>query len=363
MTVNLSKYCKFGASSLLVATLSSSLLLASHDVIASSYFDSPFLVVGSDDYYLSYSLFVIFTFIVTFLSTKKILSYEFGKKIKMFDKDQTEGLVSSFKKMVDSIEGRDSSLKEQKEHAEKANVAKNDFLISVSHELRTPMHAILSISEMGQKRADKLPPAKIKEYFSRIENSAERLMILIDNILDLAKLESGQENFDFKSNNIESCIKGAMKDVSQLAEDKNVQIDLKIDAGQEVVVCDYNKIAQVVINLLSNAIRFSDVDMSISVNVSKGDFKNAEGRWQSGAVISVKDQGLGIAKEDADVIFNKFIQGNNSKETVGGSGVGLAICKEIVSAHNGKIWASKECEQGAEVIFTINNNLKETKEI
>ncbi|MDX1353108.1 MAG: PAS domain S-box protein, partial [Thiomicrorhabdus sp.] len=234
-----------------------------------------------------------------------------------------------------------------REEAVAASQAKSEFLAKMSHDIRTPLHGILSYAQMGQSRISNLTEDKLKRYFENIQLSGERLMGLLNDLLDSAKLESGLMQFDFQYQSIEPIIERCLLEQRLILEKKGVKVVLKyIDF---MAYFDSHRIAQVVSNLLSNAIRYSPMNSSIVISVD-----TINGEW---LVFSIQDSGKGVKENELETIFNQFVQSEDKTQNSEGSGLGLTICKEIIQAHNGRIWAenwlSKHRVQGANFRFTL----------
>ncbi len=271
------------------------------------------------------------------------------------EEQQTLLLINNFQKIIEKIEYRDKVLIKERNYAKQANKAKSDFLVKMSHELRTPMHAILNFAEMGREETRQKEFEKLNLYFSRIEESGERLLRLINNLLDLTKLESGQVDFKFTENNIIECINYVHKELSSLMTKKGITLNVINTSQKNIFLFDKDTIIRVIINLLSNAIKFSPENSDITIRVSTVDIKKE--RKYSYLQVSVEDKGSGIKEEELEIIFHKFIQGTTQSGKDIGSGLGLAICKEIITAHKGKIWADNLQGEGAKINFIISEQL------
>ena len=234
-----------------------------------------------------------------------------------------------------------------REHAVAANKAKSEFLAKMSHDIRTPLHGILSYAQMGEARFASVAPEKIKRYFENIDASAQRLMSLLNDVLDSAKLESGLMSFDFKYQNLEPIIEACIAEQTPLIQEKNIQLEFKqLDYMASV---DSKRIAQVVSNLLNNAIRYTPEGEKIQISIDQIDSKSI--------LFSIQDSGKGIQPSEFESIFDKFIQSQQESQNTGGTGLGLAISKEIIETHQGRIWAenwlSNNKIQGAVFKFTL----------
>jgi len=247
------------------------------------------------------------------------------------------------------LKERTIELQEAKKMAEAANNSKSTFLSNISHELRTPMHGILSFASFGIKKHATANPDKILDYFQKIRQSGETLLTLLNDLLDLAKLESGKITFKFKPANLNSLIDTVRGEYSSLALQHNLTIQYKHLEANKKITLDTEKIKQVLRNLLNNAIKFSPEGGSIDVVSSR----NADS-----IVVSVRDQGAGIPENELESIFDKFVQSSKNKTSAGGTGLGLPICREIMTAHKGRIWAENNPDKGANLSFEIPLSLE-----
>jgi signal transduction histidine kinase len=211
-----------------------------------------------------------------------------------------------------------------------AQRAKSEFLANMSHELRTPMHSILSFSQLGLKKLETADKAKILKYFNRIQTSGDRLLILLNDLLDLSKLEAGHMDLKIKTANLQLTLESCLNEQELQIADKNLQITTSIKGD---CVGDFDKVrmGQVITNLLSNAIKFTPDGKSISIAITTDKSPTL--------CFSIEDEGVGIPEDELEEVFDKFIQSSKTKTSAGGTGLGLSICKEIISSHHGKIWA------------------------
>ena len=263
-------------------------------------------------------------------------------------KQAVDALREMHHKLENKVKQRTAELKKAKEEAESANQAKSDFLANISHELRTPMHGILSYAQFGTQRIDKASKEKFFDYFSEITNSGERLMVLLNDLLDLAKLEAGKMRYVIEENDIGAQIDTAISGLSAMSREKNLQVLGPVLSGCEKLQFDRDRIAQVLRNLLSNAIKFSNSGGEIRFET--GEIKESGGLYLQ---VTVADQGVGIPEEELGTVFDKFIQSSKTKTGAGGTGLGLAICKQIIEYHGGRIWAENNREGGANFSFIL----------
>ena len=241
--------------------------------------------------------------------------------------------------------------------AERANQAKTDFLANMSHELRTPMHSILSFAAMGEEKIETADREKLHLCFSRVQESGERLLTLLDALLDLAKLEAGRMEFNLEGHDLQVVVEAAITEFSELAQKKSLSLKMippDVETGAQF---DRDKLLQVMFNLLSNAIKFTPEGKEIQVSFASAALP--VGRKRSGAgetpavAVSVVDHGVGIPEEELTQVFDKFIQSSKTKTGGGGTGLGLAICKEIIEGHGGAIRAENNPQGGAVFTFVI----------
>ena len=252
---------------------------------------------------------------------------------------------------------RTEELKAAKELAEQANQFKSEFLANISHELRTPMHAILSFAAMGMEKVGSAPKEKLHRYFSHISESGLRLLTLLNDLLDLSKLEAVKIKFEQQESDLNKLAHMAVSEFIGLAQDKSLTLEVITPTVDTVATCDADKILQVVQNLLSNAIKFSPEGKKISISFGKSELVVGKRHTDTTTVpavsLSVSDEGVGIPAHEHELVFDKFIQSSKTKTGAGGTGLGLAICKEIVEGHKGTIRVENNPEGGAVFTFII----------
>jgi len=272
-------------------------------------------------------------------------------------KNQLENLVADLQNEVSKHKQTEIDLLAAKKAADVANETKSEFLANISHELRTPMHSILSYSKFGWDKIQTAPKDKQLHYFKQINRSGHRLMVLLNDLLDLSKLESGQFEYHMKLENIQGLVESSVAEFQSPLTEQGITVEIEKPAFTTSVECDAYKIEQVMRNLISNAIKFSPPHKQISVSftqtqVSAG--RRATDDVQTpGIQVSVKDQGVGIPDDELESIFDKFIQSSKTKTGAGGTGLGLAICFEIIKFHQGSIWAENNPRGGTIISFKL----------
>jgi signal transduction histidine kinase len=251
-----------------------------------------------------------------------------------------------------------TEMEQAKEAAEAANQAKSAFLANVSHELRTPLTSVLGFAKIIQKRLeDRIFPlvqtenAKTQRAMRQVEGNiniiiaeAQRLTTMINDVLDLAKIEAGKVEWHMQLVNVDEVIERAIAATTVLLQHKRLKLIKDVEEGLPEIVGDQDKLIQAVINLISNAVKFTDQG-SVTCRVRQ---------IEAEIILSVIDTGRGIAEADLPRIFQKFTQaGNTVTDKPQGTGLGLPICKEIVEHHGGRIWVKSEPGQGSSFSFTL----------
>jgi len=242
--------------------------------------------------------------------------------------------------------------------AEEADAAKSSFLSTVSHELRTPLTSVLGFAKIIRRRLEerlfplisdedrKVQQAKrqVIENLDVVVSEGERLTKLIDDVLDLAKIEAGKFTWNMGTVSVSEVIERAIAATASLFETKKLTLVRDIDPELPTVDGDLDRLIQVVINLISNAVKFTDSGaIACSAHLQGGNI-----------VVGVTDSGIGIAPGDQQKVFEKFKQvGDTLTDKPKGTGLGLPICKEIVEYHGGRIWVESEPGQGSTFSFTL----------
>lgn len=234
----------------------------------------------------------------------------------------------------------------------RAGKVKSLFLANMSHELRTPLSAIISCSEILKEEVfGPLNDMQLK-YITNILNSGNHLLHIINDILDISKIESGKMTLNLGVYTISSIVEEGMTIVKSLAYSKDISLEARIMPEDFMLKVDANKLKQILCNLLSNAIKFTPANGQVSVAAVK------EGSF---AKFTVKDNGIGIKEEDQERVFIEFEQVDSSYERkYGGTGLGLPLTKKLVELHNGKIFLLSQPGRGTEVIVTLPLDIDES---
>jgi PAS domain S-box-containing protein len=258
---------------------------------------------------------------------------------------------------IDERKQIEYSLLEARKEAEIANQSKSEFLSNISHELRSPMHQILSFAKFGVDKIDKIKKEKLLHYFSKIGTIGKNLLSLLNDLLDLSKLESGKLDYDMLQIDLKQIIINVSNEFDSLIYEKGVVIEIEESNILTEIVCDEYKIGQVIRNLLSNAIKFTPKGKKITISIKYSELAIEQRKTDQKSVpalsITVSDQGVGIPNDELDSVFDKFVQSSITKTGAGGTGLGLAICKKIINAHNGKIRAENNPEDGSTFCFML----------
>jgi signal transduction histidine kinase len=268
------------------------------------------------------------------------------KVVKPFDAKQIE-LVATFAdqaviaienvRLFDEIQDKSRQLEEASQH-------KSQFLANMSHELRTPLNAILGYAELMADGAYGEPSEKMLGVLKRLESNGKHLLGLINDVLDLSKIEAGQLVLELSDYCIQDIAQTVRSTLEPLATDKKLGFKVEIASQLPPGRGDGRRLTQVLINLVGNAIKFTDAgEVAIKAEAHNGSFH-----------VSVHDTGPGISSADQARLFQEFQQADNAiTRKKGGTGLGLAISKRIIEMHGGRIWVESQVGQGSTFAFTL----------
>jgi signal transduction histidine kinase len=241
-------------------------------------------------------------------------------------------------RLFDEVQARTRELAKTVEDLEIASQHKNQFVANMSHELRTPLAAILGYAELIQEGFYGALPEKSLDALTRIRSNGKHLLGLINTVLDIAKIESGQFTLNMTEYAIESVVETVRAATESLAQNKKLTLKTSVDKPLPVGLGDEQRLTQVLLNLVGNAIKFTDAgEVSIAAGARNGRF-----------AVSVTDSGPGIPLDQQNRIFDQFHQVDSSlTKAKGGTGLGLAIAKQIVEMHGGRIWVESTLGKGS----------------
>ena len=267
-------------------------------------------------------------------------------------------LESYNRTLEQKVKERTLELKEANRKLEEADRIKTEFLSTVSHELRTPLAAVLGFAKIISKRFDNVifpnlrleedtvraSVLKVKKNINTIISEGERLTDLINDLLDVTKIEAGKVEWEMKPVSVAEIIKLASDITSSTFEQHRLELECDVEDDLPEISGDKYRLEQVLINLFSNAIKFTE----------NGYIRCRAWMINSEILISVKDTGEGINRDDQERVFEKFRQISIvPKDKPRGTGLGLPICKEIVNRHGGRIWVESEPGKGSTFSFTL----------
>jgi signal transduction histidine kinase len=235
-------------------------------------------------------------------------------------------------------------IEDKSRQLEVASQHKSEFLANMSHELRTPLNAIIGFSEVLSERLFGDLNEKQEEYLKDIHASGQHLLSLINDILDLSKIEAGRMELELADFHLPTALDNALTLVRERAARRGIALQMNVDSRLGQIQADERKIRQVVLNLLSNAIKFTPEGGRIEVGAVPRD----------GFVeVSVSDTGVGIAPEDQEAVFEEFRQVGTAEKKAEGTGLGLTLCRKFVELRGGKIWVKSQVGVGSTVTFTL----------
>ena len=237
-----------------------------------------------------------------------------------------------------------SEIEEKGRQLEIASRHKSQFLANISHELRTPLNAILGYTELILDGIYGEPTEKMDGVLRRVQANGKHLLGLINDVLDLSKIEAGQLTLSVADYSMTEVVQSVFTAVEPLATEKNLALKVELLPGLPVGRGDERRIAQVLLNLVGNAIKFTDAgEVAIKASAVNGSFE-----------VAVSDTGPGVAPADQQKIFEEFHQADNSStRKKGGSGLGLSISKRIVEMHGGRMWVESELNRGSKFSFAL----------
>lgn len=239
---------------------------------------------------------------------------------------------------------QEAQLREAKEAAEAGTRAKSLFLANISHELRTPMHGILSYAKFGIRECEAPERAELLDYFRNISDCGGGLLDLVNDLLDLAKLEAGKMALECEGVELVDLVDQVVAELEPVLQEEGVELDSDASGEIPAVRADRKRLLQVMRNLVANAARHSPAGSRVRISACV----------EGGLVrVSVEDRGPGIPPGELESIFEQFVQSSQNRASGSGTGLGLSICREIIQAHGGRIWAENRDGGGAKFTFEL----------
>jgi signal transduction histidine kinase len=266
-----------------------------------------------------------------------IASGDFSGHVDVPNRDELGALATNVNRMNDELRRLYRELEETSQH-------KSEFLASMSHELRTPLNAIIGFSQVLREEMFGEINEKQAEYLEDILTSGNHLLSLINDVLDLSKVEAGQLELEVAPFSLQEALERGVVMVRERAADDGVDLAVALNPDVDVVEGDERRIRQVIFNLLSNAVKFTPAGGAVDVTTDRVD-----GEVQ----VSVADTGPGLAPDEHERIFAEFQQTDAGIEQGEGTGLGLALSKRLVELHGGRIWVDSELGKGSTFVFTL----------
>ena len=277
-----------------------------------------------------------FTYIVCFI----IAVYLIWNRVKLLDKMVKIRTIE----LNNQMEKNAILYKENLEN----EINKNNYFVNLSHELRTPLNIILSTQQLISNLNNgnnTIPKEKLNYYMEVLKNNSKRLLNLINNIIDTSKIESGEYKINLEEHDIVYHIEATVFDMKDFIESKGIEFIIDPNVEELMIKCDINDIEKCIINIIGNAVKFTDEGGKIEVLIDDV-VDNVE--------IRIKDTGIGIDEKDLEGIFNRFGQAYNKKsEEFGGSGIGLTLTKQLIELHNGELLVESEVGVGSTFIIIL----------
>jgi signal transduction histidine kinase len=254
-------------------------------------------------------------------------------------------LFSSHKELERRVAERTKELEQLNEELKGLNKMKSDFISAVSHELRTPLTSIKGYASilMTGKLGDVLPAQK--ERLEKIDKHSNSLVHLINNLLDIARIESGKVQMEMKDISIKEMLDSIIYIITPQVKEKNISLKINSKIKFDRIKADQGQMERVFLNLLSNAVKFTPENGKVSISIEEKD---------NDTQFSIEDTGIGIPPQDIQKVFQEFFRADNAlDQKIKGSGLGLSLVKKIIDAHKGKIWFDSALGKGTRFTFTL----------
>jgi signal transduction histidine kinase len=243
-----------------------------------------------------------------------------------------------------SLERATAELRAANEQLKSLDSLKDDFMSSVTHELRTPLTSIRALAELMREEPD-MPVAQRSQFIAIVVSETERLSRLVNQVLDMAKIESGHAEWHTTEVDMSALVQQAVTTTAELFRERQTQLSLSLPERAPLLMTDPDRLMQVLLNLLSNAAKF--------VPVPGGRVAVSLGSEDSGVTVVIRDNGPGVSLEQQALIFERFRQGGDSANRPQGTGLGLPISRQIVEHFGGRLWLESQTGQGAAFCFFL----------
>jgi signal transduction histidine kinase len=267
----------------------------------------------------------------------EIAGGDFGGHVEVANRDEIGALAADVNLMNDELEGLYRELETASRH-------KSDFLATMSHELRTPLNAIIGFSEVLHEEMFGKLNDRQRAYVEDVMSAGRHLLSLINDVLDLAKIEAGRMELELSQVEVPELLRSAVSMHAEGAGRRGIHLALQTEPEEIAITADDRRVRQIVFNLLSNAIKFAPPDGRVDISA----------RLDDGHIeIAVSDTGPGIPAEDQRTIFEEFEQASDGKQAEEGTGLGLPLSRKLVELHGGRLWVESEVGRGSTFRFTL----------
>ncbi|MFC1744748.1 ATP-binding protein [Candidatus Riflebacteria bacterium] len=255
-----------------------------------------------------------------------------------------DALNQSYAELERRVVDRTKDLLTAKENAERSDRAKTTFLANMSHEVRTPLNGVLNFSLIGMEQAEQNEQTELKNYFQEIHDCGNRLLQFVDNLLELSRHDSITMVFNFQRLELLHIIYFAYQQTMSLFSKQKIECEIIEPDFSTMCMLDEEKMQKALVNLLTNAVHYSPEGSRVEISLQ---------RYESNIRMMISDEGVGIPEDELDKIFERFTQSSRTEDGSGGTGLGLAVCRDIIEGHSGRIWAENRGTKGTNFILSL----------
>lgn len=271
-------------------------------------------------------------------TAQQMTSGQYDQRIPVTGRDELGQLALTFNEMASAVQQRETSLRSAREQAERADQVKSAFLASMSHELRTPLNAVINFTRFVIDGDTGPINDEQAELLNEVVTSARHLLNLINDVLDMSKIEAGSLKLFVEDNiSVNTIVNNVISTARSLLGGKQVRIQARADVDLPLIAGDRQRILQILLNIMSNACKFTE----------EGEIEITAKQIDNEIVIAIADTGPGIAPEDTALVFEAFKQTKSGLQSGGGTGLGMPIAKSLAEAHGGRLWLESEPGKGA----------------